>query len=83
LRRQLVAVGERHRFRCLEDLFDLLEVPLPDPFTTRELADALGQPRRLAQKMAYILREGGVTRVCGKTGNALVYRRTDSRGIGL
>jgi len=81
LRRQLVAVGERHRFQCLDDLFDLLKVPLPDPFTTRELADALGQPRRLAQKMAYILRKGEVTQVCGKTGNALVYRRADSRSI--
>ena len=65
----------------MDDLFDLLEVPLPDPFTTLELADALGQPRRLAQKMAYILRKGEVTRVCGKTGNALVYRRADSKSI--
>jgi hypothetical protein len=80
VRRQLSAVVARQRFRCLEDLFDLLEAPLTDPFTTRELADALDQPRRLAQKMAYILREGGVTRICGKTGNALVYRRAGREG---
>lgn len=73
--RHLKAVVEHRRFRCLEDLFDLLQAPLPDRFTTLELAEALGQPRRLAQKMAYVLREGGVTRVCGKAGNALVYRR--------
>ena len=75
VRRQLNAIVERHRFRCLDDLFDLLEAPLPDPFTTLELAEALNQPRRLAQKMAYVLREGGITRICGKAGNALVYRR--------
>jgi hypothetical protein len=77
--RHLRAVVARRRFRCLDDLFDLLEAPLPDPFTTLELADALNQPRRLAQKMAYVLREGGATRICGKTGNALVYRREGSR----
>ncbi len=74
LRRQLVAVVDRHRFQSVEDLLNLLQSPLSDPFTTLELADALGQPRRLAQKMAYILREAGVTQVCGKTGNSLVYR---------
>ena len=54
VRRQLNAIVERHRFRRLDDLLDLLEAPLPDPFTTLELAAALNQPRRLAQKMAYI-----------------------------
>ena len=75
VRRELNAVVARHRFRGLDDLFDLLETPLPDPFTTLELAEALRQPRRLAQKMAYVLREGGATRICGKAGNALIYRR--------
>ncbi|MBQ00695.1 MAG: hypothetical protein CL477_08415 [Acidobacteria bacterium] len=78
--RQLNAVVERHRFRCLDDLFGLLEAPLPDPFTTLELAEALNQPRRLAQKMAYVLREAGATRICGKTGNAMVYRRARKDG---
>ena len=80
VRRQLNAVVECYRFRCLDDLFDLLQAPLPNPFTTLELAQALNQPRRLAQKMAFILREGGVTRICGKAGNALVYRRASARG---
>jgi hypothetical protein len=64
----------------LDDLFGLLEAPLPDPFTTLELAEALNQPRRLAQKMAYVLREAGATRICGKTGNAMVYRRARKDG---
>ena len=78
VRRQLTAIIERHSFRGLNDLFGLLEGPLPEPFTTVELAQALRQPRRRAQKMAYVLREGGATRICGKTGNALVYRRAST-----
>jgi hypothetical protein len=72
--RRLNAVVDRHRFTALQDLFTLLESPLSDPFTTHDLAAALNQPRWLAQKMAYVLREGGAVDVCGKAGNAMVYR---------
>jgi hypothetical protein len=47
---------------------------LPEEFTTRELALAMDQPRRLAQKLAYCLREAGEITICGKQGNALQYR---------
>ena len=40
-----------------------------------DLADAMGQPRWLAQKLAYCLRESGAAELCGKDGNALLYRR--------
>jgi hypothetical protein len=58
------------------DLFSLLRSPLPETFTTLELAGALGEPRWLAQKLAYCLRETGEIGVCGKDGNALRYRRS-------
>ena len=74
--RRLNAVISRHRFRQLDDLFSLLLTPLPHSFTTRDLAEALRQPRSLAQKMAYVLRQAGATEICGKDGNAFVYRRT-------
>ena len=42
---------------------------------TADLAEAMGQPRWLAQKLAYCLRESGAAELCGKAGNALLYRR--------
>ena len=74
--RRLNAIISHHRFRHLDDLFSLLKTPLPHSFTTRDLAGALKQSRSLGQKMAYVLREAGAIEICGKDGNALVYRRT-------
>ena len=73
--RELTRIVSRHRFRALHDLFGLLRSPLPEQFTTAELGEALAQPRRLAQKLAYVLREGGALTICGKEGNALRYQR--------
>ena len=49
---------------------------LTEPFTTAELAEALGQPRWLAQKMAYCLRVVGEISEAGKQGKATRYVRT-------
>lgn len=57
-------------------LRELIPPTLPREFTTAELAVALRRPRRLAQQMAYCLRETGVVAVVGKQGNAVVYART-------
>lgn len=75
VQRRLCRVLTRHRFTSSDDLFALLVAPLPETFTTAELATALGQPRWLAQKLAYCLRECGRIVICGKLGNALQYRR--------
>ena len=48
---------------------------LVEPFTTSELAAAIARPRRLAQRMAYCLREMGVIEAVGKQGNAILYAR--------
>lgn len=75
VQRRLTAVLEQHRFASAADLFRLLEAPLPEPFTTADLAHGLGEPRWLAQKLAYCLRQAGEIEICGKVGRALAYRR--------
>lgn len=73
--RQLNQVLEQQRISCRDDLFSLIHGPLPETFSTADLALAMAQPRWLAQKMAYCLRVSGAAEVCGKKGNALLYRR--------
>ena len=73
VQRRLVEVLERHRFCSAADLFCLVPGELPETFTTRDLAEAMRQPRWIAQKLAYCLREAGEITLCGKEGNALCY----------
>ena len=77
--RELTAVIDRRRLCSSDDLFSLVEGPLPERFTTADLATAMGQPRTLAQKLAYCLRESGAATLAGKQGNALVYQRRSAR----
>jgi len=74
VQRRLCGVVGQQRFTCAEDLLGLVRAPLPDVFTTADLAAAMGEPRWLAQKLAYCLREAGEIEICGKAGNALRYR---------
>lgn len=75
LDRRLVDVVETCTITSMADLFALLDADLPDRFTTRDVTAAMKSPRRLGQIAAFCFREGGVSQVCGKEGNALVYRR--------
>ena len=77
--RRLVEVAQTHRLTGMADLFALVDAALPEPFTTLDLARAMRSPRRLGQQAAFCFREAGVSEVCGKTGNALLYRRTAKR----
>jgi hypothetical protein len=76
--RRLLEVLSTHRFSQPKDLATLLPdaliAPRAAPFTTRDLAAALREPRRTAQKVAYCLRKSGVLQVVGKRGNAFLYR---------
>jgi hypothetical protein len=74
---QLVEVVGRHLFKKPTDFLKLLPQNLPEPFSTRDLAQAIEQPHWLAQKMAYCLRNVGLIQVAGKKGNALLYGITD------
>jgi hypothetical protein len=58
-------------------LASLLPASLPTEFTTADLAEAMGRPRRLAQQMTYCLRGAGVIEMVDKQGNTIVYARTD------
>ncbi len=70
--RRLERVLETTTLMSSADLVALLP-PLPDQWTTADLAAAAGVRRRLGQQAAYTLREAGRIRLTGKRGNALVY----------
>ena len=73
--RRLVDVVETHAIASMADLFAMIDAGLPDTFTTNDIAAAMQSTRGLAQQAAYCFREGSVIEICGKDGNALVYRR--------
>lgn len=73
--RHLLDVVERYRLSSADDLWAFVSDKLPEEFTTQDLAAAMGQPKALAQQMAYCLRHLGAIDVRAKIGNSLVYRR--------
>jgi len=73
--RRLLEVVDDRAFESPADLAALLPADLDDPFTTADLARVLGKPRRLAQRMAYCLREMGAINVVGKKGRAILYKK--------
>jgi hypothetical protein len=73
--RRLLDVVGRRLFETPADIGGLLPSDLPEPFTTSDLAAAIGKRRRLAQQMAYCLREMGALAPVGKQGNAILYMR--------
>lgn len=72
--RRLLDVVDRRVLDTPGDLSRFLPDALEEPFTTADLARAIARPRRLAQQMAYCLREIDAIVMVGKTGNALEYR---------
>jgi hypothetical protein len=72
--RRLIEVVNTLRLGHIEDLAGLLPHDLPETFTTADLAEKLGRPRRAAQQMAYCLRSVGAIVAVGKHDNAVVYR---------
>ncbi len=72
--RRLIEVVDTMLLRHTEDLLGLLPDDLPETFTTADLAESLGRPRRVAQQMAFCLRELGAIVAVGKQGNATEYR---------
>jgi hypothetical protein len=73
--RRLLGVVERRLFESPADVAALIPQDLAEPFATSDLAAAIGKRRRLAQKMAYCLREMGMIAPVGKQGNAILYAR--------
>lgn len=79
--RRLLEVVSSHTFHTLSDLLALLPAGLTEPFTVQELAKAMRQPQRLAQKTVYSLRAMRAIRAVGKKGRAVLYTREDLASI--
>lgn len=73
--RRLLEVVDSSIFEKSSDFLTLIPPTLPDPFSTKELAECTSQPRWLAQKMAYCLRKMGVVEAVGKSGNSVLYTK--------
>ena len=73
--RRLLQVVERQLFAGPGDYAALLPANLEDPFTTADLAQALGRPRSLAQKMAFCLRRMEVIDDVGRRERSALYSR--------
>ncbi len=73
LERRLLEVLDQQRFSTPGELAKRLPPCLEEPFSTADLAAAIARPRRLAQRMAYCLREMGEIEAVGKQGNAILY----------
>lgn len=73
--RRLVDVLDHVTFHHPADFLAVLPAALDEPFTTSDLAAAIGQPRWMAQKVAYVLRVMNVLLPAGKQGNAVLYVR--------
>ena len=71
--RRLLEVVQRRLFETPADIGALLPMGLREPFATKDLADAIGSRRELAQKMAYCLRKMGAIECVGKRGRANLY----------
>lgn len=70
--RRLLEVVERRLFAQSSDW--LVFLPPLESFTSRDLAEAIGVRRELAQKMAYCLRQMGIVELIGRQGRANLYR---------
>jgi hypothetical protein len=75
--RRLKEVLERVELRDARDLAALVAVPAGE-FTTRELAEAMGEPLDRAQKAAACLRALEAIELVGRRGRAPLYRRAET-----
>ncbi|MEM7796749.1 MAG: hypothetical protein AAF579_20115 [Cyanobacteria bacterium P01_C01_bin.118] len=71
--RRLLAVVERHLLETPADWLSFLPKDM-ETFTTRNIADAIGIRRDLAQKIAYSLRKARLIELIGKQGRGNLYR---------
>ena len=74
--RRLLEVRDTVSLRSAADFMALIPAGLPEEFLTSDLAESVGRPRYLAQKVAYCLRSCGLIEQVGRRGNAIVYSLT-------
>jgi hypothetical protein len=74
--RRLLEVVEWEVFESPADYAHrFLPAGLPQPFTNRALAKALGQPAFIAQKITYCFQKMGLIEAAGKKGRAKLFQR--------
>jgi len=73
--RRLLGVAERRVLETPSDFCGLLPSTVEEPFTTSDIAAAMGKPLWLARQIAYCLREMEAIAATGKRGNAILYER--------
>jgi hypothetical protein len=74
---RLLTIGDTLRLSTPDDLRQLVGCPLPRPFHTADIAAGLEIDRFSAQRLAYVLREVGVTKTVGKQRGAWLYQWKD------
>jgi len=72
---RLLEVVDNLVLETAADFTGMVPDAITEPFTTAELAHAVGRSRQLAQRMAYCLRKTGCLVPAGKQGNAVLYQR--------
>lgn len=76
LDRRLVEVVEKQAFASPDDYLTLLPEKLGDPFTNKELCQAVQIPVQTARKVTYTLKKAGLLQEVGKNGNEILHSRT-------
>lgn len=71
--RRLINVVERYLLVDPDDFHTFLPVSLPQPFTSRDLADSRSISIQLAMKAIYCMRAIGIIQVTGNRGRARLY----------
>jgi hypothetical protein len=74
--RRLLEVVDHRLFETPQDMLAFIPATQPEPFTTTDLAKAIGHPVWFARKMAYCLRTMGAITVIGKRDRSILYVRT-------
>lgn len=72
--RRLLDVLESHTFETPDDFLAMLPDGLPEHFTTKDLADAMGRPTWFTRKVVYCLKHMKAIIQCGKQGRSILYR---------
>ena len=72
---RLLEVIDSHLFERPSDFLVLIPASMPEPFSTKDLAEITGNPRWIAQKAAYCLRKMGAIEAVGKSGNSILYSK--------
>ncbi|WP_205502279.1 hypothetical protein [Rufibacter psychrotolerans] len=73
--RKLLEVVSTHTFTCAQDFLQFLPPTLPQPFSNKDLAQALGLPLHRCRQITYCLRKMAALELAGKKGNELLFRQ--------